>query len=77
MNVLIFRTNSRSQSQLVKLNRLLNKLDKIINWTIDLDDIDNVLRIETSEDIQEEDILDLLNSNSLKCEILSDEILFI
>ena len=77
MNVLIFRTYSWSQSQIVKLNGLLNKLDKIINWTIDMDDIDNVLRIETSADIEEEDILDLLNSNNLMCEILSDEIIFI
>ena len=77
MNVLIYRTSISNQSQVVKLNKLLQNAPRINKWTVDLDDIDKVLRMETDDNVKEEEILDLLNSNNLHCEVLSDEILFI
>ena len=77
MNVLIYRTSISNQSQVVKLNKLLQNAPRINKWTVDLDDIDKVLRMETDDNVKDEEILDLLNSNNLHCEVLSDEILFI
>ena len=77
MNILIYRTSIRNQFEVAKLSKLFQNASGIRKWTIDLDDIDKVLRMETDDNVKEEEILDLLNSNNLYCEVLSDEILFI
>ncbi len=44
--ILVFKTNISKQSQVKKLSSVLNK-PEIINWNIDLEDCDKVLRIVT------------------------------
>ena len=48
MEVLILKTNIRYKKQLKTVAPLLDSKDNISRWNIDLNDIDKVLRIESS-----------------------------
>jgi hypothetical protein len=47
-HVLIFKTNVDSEEQWLQASSLLNATDSIIKWNIDREDIDKVLRIEST-----------------------------
>jgi hypothetical protein len=48
MEVLVFATNIEKPRQVNKVKPLLTAVDKIDNWNFDLEDCDNILRIEAS-----------------------------
>lgn len=73
MEPLIFQTNIDSEKKVQSLEPILNKHPDIFKWSIDIEDIDNVLRIEGSENLLEKDIIDLIKSQNFQIEILSDE----
>ena len=64
--VTFFKTDIQQQ----ELNRLipaLNSLSKIIRWNTDLDDCDNILRIESHEIISDE-VINILTKIGFKAE---------
>jgi len=68
--VSVFKTDIQEQ----ELNRLipaLNSLSKIIRWNTDLEDCDNILRIE-SYDIVTDEVLNILTKIGFKAEELED-----
>jgi len=68
MNVYVFKT-SVSQSDLETLEPiLLHQLPGCL-WTFDLEDVDNVLRIESATDITTL-VCELLHSEKYRCEEL-------
>ena len=71
MNVLVLRTNVDSPYKLWIVNWLLNKIPGITRWTVDQEDRDRVLRIETVESIDERTVSLLLNVYGLECEDLT------
>ncbi|WP_420551410.1 hypothetical protein [Tenacibaculum aiptasiae] len=73
MEPLIFQTNIDSEKKVQSLEPILNKHPDIFKWSIDIEDIDNVLRIEGSENLLEKNIIDLIKSQNFQIEILSDE----
>ncbi len=72
MKLLIFKTDIKTKKKIKTIKPLLNGLSTIINWSIDIEDIDNVLRIETSENLDEKDIINLVKTNGFNCEVLTD-----
>ena len=72
MNLLIFRTDIKTRNKVKTLNPILNKLAFITDWSVDTEDIDNVLRIEASEDVKENDIIKLIKTSGFYCEALPD-----
>ncbi len=46
MTLLIFQTNIKSKQKLNALSPIFNAHNGILEWSIDQEDIDNVLRIE-------------------------------
>lgn len=48
MEVLVFRTSLRNQQNISRAGLHLKELPGIISWNVDLHDVDNVLRIESS-----------------------------
>lgn len=49
INILVFKTNVTNNSQASKLVNVLEKMDGILNWNLDLEDWENILKIEFSE----------------------------
>ena len=72
MDVLIFKTNISSKKSVLELEPVLEEHPYVIIWSVDTEDIDNVLRVETSGSISEYDIIDLVRTHGFYCEVLSD-----
>ena len=72
--VLVFRTNINTNE---RIHRAACRLCKLLGrsagtscrWSIDLEDCDNVLRIET-ESLSEADVIQLLHKAGLECDVL-------
>ncbi len=72
MKVLIFRTNIKTKKKVKAIKPLFNNHSSIGNWSIDIEDIDNVLRIEAAENLNESDVISLTNTQGFHCEALMD-----
>ena len=68
-NVLVFKTNLRFKKDIEKVKPLLEKLTNIEHWNIDRDDIDKVLRVQSSTACSEQ-IVDIIKSAGYACEEL-------
>ena len=71
MEVLVFKTDIIGRADSENLAQILTKDHRITNWNIDQDDIDNVLRIESSE-MSPADVIDLVKKLGYKCEELPE-----
>ncbi|OIV40095.1 hypothetical protein [Flavobacterium johnsoniae] len=69
MNVLIFATNIKTEKNKDKIATFLNANKSILQWTIDQEDIDCVLRI-ISEKLNAGQIIELLNFHDFDCKEL-------
>lgn len=70
-HVLIFKTNVESEEQLQQAGLLLNAADSVIKWNIDREDIDNVLRVESTLP-HIDDIMKIMVDAGFACEELID-----
>lgn len=72
MKILIFKTDINSKEKMNILKPVFNKYPVITSWSVDTDDIDNVLRIVSPEKLGENDIILLMNTCGFYCEVLPD-----
>ncbi len=72
MKLIILRTDIKTKKKVKKIKPFLNKHPTILNWSIDLEDIDNVLRIEAAKNLKEEDIKQLVQKEGFYCDELPD-----
>ena len=72
MNLLIFKTDIKTKKEVKVVRPLFNNHPVITNWSIDIADIDNVLRIEAEDDLNENDIIHLIKTSGFYCEVLAD-----
>ncbi|MEK6152184.1 hypothetical protein WIW50_02945 [Flavobacteriaceae bacterium 3-367] len=72
MKILIFRTDIKTKKKVRAVEPLFSKLSPVNRWSVDIEDIDNVLRIETADSLNESDIIRLLNIYGFQCETLAD-----
>ena len=72
MELFILRTDVKNRAGLKFISPLLNQHPGVNRWTIDLEDIDRVLRIEASETAREIEIIALLNLSGIMCAKLPD-----
>ncbi len=70
INIHIFKTNIETKSEANRLKKLLSSSLEIKQLSIDLEDIDNVLRIEAHKRINEKDIINKIISEGFICEEL-------
>ena len=59
MEIIVLKTDINNQDRLKKADRLLSIHPKVNNWSVDLEDIDNVLRITSNGFLPEEEIISL------------------
>lgn len=71
MNVFVYKTDIISDYDLEAIDELLSSHGTIIRWNVDRDDVDKVLRIESTADNAEE-LLQTVTSAGYFCEELSD-----
>lgn len=71
LSILIFKTNLKEQSDLVKVEPALVALKEIVRWTVDHEDIDKVLRVETTVN-EPQQIIHRLQHLGFHCEELAD-----
>ncbi len=72
MEILIFRTDIKSKKKVKTIKPILNAQDYIHKWTIDLQDIDNVLRIEAKNKITEQKVMNLIRNKGFYIEEMVD-----
>jgi hypothetical protein len=71
MNILIFRTNIRFKKDLRVIQPLLSAYKSVVQWNIDRDDVDRILRVvSTSNDPA--GIIKTINKAGYNCEELPD-----
>ena len=70
--VLIFKTNVDSNYDVTIVNSILSKFPQIKRSTIDLRDVDKVLRVECGNNIEMELIINKINQLGFSCEELPD-----
>jgi hypothetical protein len=71
MEVLVFKTDIIGKADSENLAQILTKDHRIRNWNIDQDDIDNVLRIESTE-MSTTDVIELVRNLGYMCEELPE-----
>lgn len=71
MKLLIFRTDIETTKNIKTIKPLFNNHSSIIKWSVDIEDIDNVLRVEATESLNESDVIDLMKKQGFYCNALT------
>ena len=67
MKVLVFKTDIKSKRKIRTVKPLFQKHPNIVTWSVDTEDIDNVLRLEVTDNISENDIINMVSVNGFSC----------
>jgi copper chaperone len=70
MEILVFKTNIRYKKQLVQIGRQLEELPGILQWNVDMQDCDKVLRIQ-ARNVDPQSIARSLQQAGYACEELT------
>lgn len=70
MKLLILKTDISSKQQLDKLEPVFKQNQYITRWTVDLEDIDKVLKVETTSDTEQNELIQLVRNQGIYCEEL-------
>ena len=71
MNVYVFKTDINSALLIELVKPLINSYKDILDWSIVIEDIDNVLRV-VSVELMENDIVQIIKTKGFICEALPD-----
>lgn len=71
MKLIILKTDIQNSSKLEILKRLFRTKKEILDWSIDMEDRDNVLRIQARSNLEEGDIIRMTRAYNLLCEKLT------
>lgn len=71
MDILVFKTNLLSEEDVKTIEPILDKNPGVIEWNVDREDIDKVLRIETRV-LSPLQLIDILKEAGYFCEELPD-----
>lgn len=72
MKLLIFKTDIENSIKANKVNSVFAYKTNILDWSVDMEDVDNVLRIEAEDSSSENDIISMVETCGLHCEALPD-----
>lgn len=74
MDILVFKTNITDVKQVRKVSQFIKSIPGVCKWNVDLQDCDNILRIE-AEGITTSMVEDILQKAGYYCEELEDLII--
>jgi hypothetical protein len=66
-SILIFKSNIKTQKDVEKVDRAFRKMKVIHRWTVDLDDWEKVLKVETNRKVKIDEIADLVMQLGYHC----------
>ena len=72
MKLIILRTDIKTKKKVKKMASIFNQHNEIISWSVDTEDIDNVLRIESTDQLFDEDIIQLVSKEGFYAEDLPE-----
>ena len=72
MEILIFQTDILSEEKVAVLEPVFNNHTDILSWSVDLEDIDKVLRIEANASLTEKAVIELGKAHDFTIEVLAD-----
>jgi len=72
MEILIFQTDIKSAENVTILEHIFNNHADILNWSVDLEDIDKVLQIEANAGLTKNTVIELGKAHDFAIEILAD-----
>jgi len=72
MKLLILKTDIKTKRKVKAVKPILDSHPAITHWSVDLSDIDKVLRIEARDNTDETEVIKQINSNGFFCEELPD-----
>ena len=70
----VFRTGIKTMENVNNISPVMNSHPKIESWSVDTEDIDNVLRIVAHGKLNEAEIIKQLRKCGFFCEVLHDQI---
>ena len=70
MNLFIFKTDLNSNHKIFRLRKVLSNRALIKRWTIDLEDVDKILKVFVTERIQKLELITLLENSGIDFEEL-------
>jgi hypothetical protein len=65
----VFKTSVKTRTQIKKLKPHIDEMLPRVKWNFDLHDIDNILRVDSAENISST-IIEVLNMHKYSCEEL-------
>ena len=65
-HILVFKTNIQTECDKLRIQNILDSLDSIQQWNIDLHDVDRVLRI-VSDTLTPEQIISIVKRRGFDC----------
>ena len=72
MSLHIFRTDIKTDEKVDIIANLFKKYSIISDWSVDTDDIDNVLRVVSTNNLSEKEIIEIVSAQGFICEALTD-----
>ena len=72
MKLLIYSTNINTPEKVQVVNEIFHMDNNIIDLSVDIEDIDNVLRIETTDKIDEVEVVSRVLKQGFNCVELVD-----
>lgn len=72
MEILIFQTDIKSEEKVASLEPIFNNHVDILNWSVDLEDVDKVLRIEANTCLTENAVIELGKAYDFAIQVLAD-----
>jgi hypothetical protein len=70
MEVLVFKTNLQQADDVERVTTTMNEEQRILKWTVDREDCDKVLRVE-SDRIHADEVAALIRQAGYSCEELT------
>jgi len=72
MKLIIVKTNIPNRQKALSVGYILTISPHIKDWSVDLEDRDRILRMEVSDHVQEQDVINLVQDLGHRCESIPD-----
>ncbi len=72
MQLFILKTDIATHSMVRAVKSLFTFYPSITDWSVDMEDIDKVLRIEAQDDTSQKEVIKLVQTCGIHCEELTD-----
>ncbi|CAM1371583.1 conserved hypothetical protein [Tenacibaculum litopenaei] len=70
MKLFILKTNINNSNDFESIAPNFMEQEGILDWSVDLEDRDKVLRIEAADELEENDIINMVTQQGFLCEDL-------